>query len=296
MPLHTIAILSPGEMGHAIGLSLVNQGFEVITCLKGRSERTRQLSNRGKIKDVNDLNILVAKADIVLSILVPSKALEIAKQVSSAVRETGNPTVFVDCNAVSPETTKQIELIIGGTGSKFMDASIIGSPPGSGTPPRLYVSGKETDLMKQLNGPNITVVSLGEAIGRASGIKMCYAALTKGTSALHFALLTAAEAMGLSEELKQELMFSQSKTYERMERQLPAIPVKAGRWVGEMKEIASTFEQVGVTGKFHLGAAEIFDLLNKTPFGKEAPEDLDKERTLSETVSTLTELLIPDPD
>ena len=296
MSFRTIAILSPGEMGHAIGLSLAHQGFTIITCLKGRSRRTRQLSKLAKIKDVKDINLLVTNADLILSILVPSNALEVAGRVASALRETNSETIFVDCNAVSPRTAEKMESMISDTGSKFIDASIVGSPPGKETPPRIYVSGKESDLMKQLAGPNITVVSLGDVVGRASGIKMCYAALTKGTSALHFALLTAAKTMGLSEELKQELMFSQSQIYTKMERQLPNIPINAGRWVGEMEEIATTFEQVGIPGKFHLGAAEIFDLLNKSRFGKETPENFDRNRTLDETISTLAELLIPNSD
>ena len=295
MPLQTIAILSPGEMGHAIGRSLVNQGFETITYLKERSARTRELSKLGKIKEVKDFNTLVTKADLILSILVPSKALEVAEKVASAVKETGKPTIFVDCNAISPGTAEKIESIICNTGSKFIDASIVGSIPGRGTDPRLYVSGKETDLMQQLNGQGITVISVGDTVGRASGIKMCYAALTKGTSALHFALLIAAEAMGLSEELKRELMFSQPEIYTRMERQLPTIPMNAGRWAGEMEEIAKAFQRVGVTGNFHLGASEIFDQLNKTQFAKETPENFDQKRNLNETVSTLSQLLLSDP-
>ena len=293
MSFHTIAILSPGEMGHAIGSSLIDQGFNVTTCLKDRSPRTRQLSNLAEIRDIKDFNVMVTEADLILSILAPSNALNLAGRVSSALRETGHQTIFVDCNAVSPETATKLDSMIRDTGSKFIDASIVGSPPGKGTPPRMYVSGRQSDLMKQLNGPNMTVISLGDTVGRASGIKMCYAALTKGTSALHIALLAAAETMGLSKELKQELVYSQSEIYRNMERHLPSIPMKAGRWVGEMEEIARTFERVGIPGNFHLGAAGIFDLLNKCQFGKETPESFDRHRTLTETVAELAESLIP---
>ena len=77
-----------------------------------------------------------------------------------------------------------------------------------------------------------------------------------------------------------------------MERNLPSLPMNAGRWVGEMEEIATAFEQVGIPGNFHLGAAEIFDMLNNCQFGKETPENFDSNRTLNETVSILAESLI----
>ena len=291
MPLQTIAILSPGDMGHAVGLTLVNHGFDVITYLKGRSKRTRKLSKLGMIKEEPTLESLVTKADLILSILVPSQAIFVAKEVASALRSTNQTTTYADCNAISPNSTQMINEIITNAGSEFIDASIIGSPPGRGIPPRFYVSGPNAEMMIALDKADLDIKPLGNIIGRASAIKMCYAALTKGTSALSLALLTAAEAMGLSEELKDEFLNSQSDAYRKMNTSLPSLPVKAGRWVGEMKEIANSFEQVGVTGNFHRGAAEIFDLLNKTPFARETPESLDKDRDLLHTITTLAKYL-----
>ncbi|MQF82559.1 NAD(P)-dependent oxidoreductase [SAR202 cluster bacterium AD-802-E10_MRT_200m] len=291
MSLQTIAILSPGDMGHAVGLTLANHGFKVITCLEGRSDRTRALAKIGMFQDVSDLDSLVMQADIILSILVPSHAETMAEAVAAALVSTGKKTLYADCNAIAPKTTHCINAIITNTGSKFIDASIIGSPPGRGVAPRIYVSGPEADLMVSLDKLGLDIKVLGESIGRASAIKMCYAALTKGTSALHLALLTAAEAMGLSQELKEEFQYSESDVYRRMEKNLPALPVKAGRWVGEMKEIATAFEDVGVTGYFHNGAAEIFELLNTTAFAKETPETLDSERTLQDTIEAIAQRL-----
>lgn len=41
MNLHTVGLLSPGDMGHAVGRMLVEHGLRVLTCLEGRSARTR---------------------------------------------------------------------------------------------------------------------------------------------------------------------------------------------------------------------------------------------------------------
>ena len=291
MPVKTVAILSPGNMGHAVGRALGDHGLEVITCLKGRSERTRELAQKGNIRDVPSLDRMVSQADLVLSILVPAEAVSVARQVADAMRATGAGTPFADCNATSPQTAETMDAIITEAGGRFVDASIIGGPPGGGAHPRFYVSGKHAAVMSELDGKGIAVRPIGDAIGRASGIKMCYAALTKGTSALHVALLTAAQAMGLSEELRTEFLSSQPEVYKRMEAQVPRLPVIAFRWIGEMEEIAATFDLVGVTPDFHRGAAEVFRLLSETPFAQETPESLDQDRTLAQTVAVVAQSL-----
>ena len=293
MAVNTVAILSPGDMGHAIGRALGEHGLEVITCLDGRSERTRGLAGTGGFSDVPTLEDMVSQADLVLSILVPSEAVGVASRVADAIRVAGSDTPFADCNAVSPQSALVMSEMINAAGGRFIDGSIIGGPPGRGAPPRVYVSGPDSSLMTELDGKGIVVRSVGNGIGRASAIKMCYAAGTKGTAALYAALLTAAEALGVSEELAAELRTSQPDVYKRMEGQVPGMPIPAARWIGEMEQIAATFEHVGVTPAFHQGAAEMFRLLSQTPFARETPETRDTSRTLAETISAVAKLLPP---
>ena len=284
MTLNKVAILSPGAMGHAVGRVLAEHGVDIMTCLAGRSERTHRLASAAGFTEMPTLEDLVCEADLVLSILVPVDAEAIACQLAGALKATGAQPYIADCNAISPMRSAKIETIIQSAGGRFIDASIIGPPPGQGAPPRFYVSGIHAEVMLPLDGKGIVVKSLGETIGRASGIKMCYAALTKGTSTLQVALLTAAESMGLTEELRQELAYSQAAALQSMESTIPRLPSNAHRWVGEMEEIASTFAQVGVTSHFHLGAAAIYRLLEATSFANESPETIDPDRTLARTI------------
>ncbi len=290
MGVETVGLLSPGDMGHNVGRALGEHGLNVITCLRGRSERTRMLAERAGIGEVASLSDLVTEADIVLSILVPAEAIGLAESVAGALSATGAGTPFADCNAISPQSARAIDEIIGRAGGRFIDGGIIGGPPGRGAPPRFYVSGPHAGIMADLDGRGIDVRPIGESIGRASGIKMCYAAMTKGTSTLHVALLTAAEALGLFDELAAELQASQPGAYEQMAR-IPALPADAARWIGEMEEIASTFEHVGVTPRFHQGAAEVYRLLSETPFATETRETLDRNRTLTDTIRAVVDLL-----
>ena len=294
MPLKTVAILSPGDMGHDVGRALSQHGLDVITCLKGRSDRTRSLSQQAGIRDVGSLDRMVSEADLILSILVPAEVEDAAREVAAALQRTGCDTYFADCNAVSPQTAGAIHEIITDAGGRFIDGSIIGEPPGRGIPPRLYVSGEHADVMAEIAGKEIDVRFIGDQVGQASAIKMCYGGLTKGTFALYFAALTAAEAMGLSDELRSEFTFSQPEAHSRMERHLPALPVKASRWIAEMQEIAATFQAAGVTPFLHRGAADIYETVSKTPFAQETPENRNKHRTLAETIAAVAEYSVPE--
>ena len=179
---------------------------------------------------------------------------------------TGKGIVFADCNAVSPRTSAAMDKAIREAGGRYVDGSIIGGPPRAGYSPRLYVSGPEASILSELDGKGVDVRDLGEEIGRASAIKMCYASVTKGTSALQLAQIAAAEALGLTDELAAELMESQPAVYAAMEKGLLALPSKAFRWIGEMEEIAATFASVGLSPGFHEGAADMYRLLSETPF------------------------------
>ena len=131
---------------------------------------------------------------------------------------------------------------------------------------------------------------LGDEIGAASGLKMAYAALTKGTMTLHTAVLLLARRMGLAAELQRELEESQAAAWQRM-AVIPFLPADAGRWIGEMREIAASFRDVGVTSGFHEGAEAMFQLLAATPFASETRETLDRTRSVDDTIAALAELL-----
>jgi 3-hydroxyisobutyrate dehydrogenase-like beta-hydroxyacid dehydrogenase len=128
---------------------------------------------------------------------------------------------------------------------------------------------------------------IGTEIGQASGIKMTYAALTKGTTALTTELLVAAWRMGLFDSLKDEFLLSQAARFAAMENGLPTMPPKSRRWIGEMEEIAKTFEDLGLTPKIYLGAADVYRFVGQTDLAEETPETRDKNRTLDQMIEIL---------
>ena len=282
MPYRTVALIGTGDMGHAVGRALGAHGHDVIACLDGRSARSRGLAAAAGIRAVADLDTLVGEAELVLSILPPAAAADAAGHAAAAMRRRGATPPYADCNAVSPATARRLAEILGK--APFIDVGIIGPAPGRGAAPRFYASGPDTTPVRALDGKGIVVRDIGAEVGRASGIKMCYAALTKGTTTLHTAVLVAAEAMGLTAELDRELRDSQQAVHARMAATVPGLPADAARWIGEMVEIAATFADAGVTPKFHQGAAEIFRLLAETRFAAETRETLDPNRGLEEVI------------
>lgn len=288
---NTVAILTPGDMGHAVGRALGEHGIMPITCLAGRSERTRGLARAGGFHDVANLDTLVQDADMILAILPPASAPDLAEEVAAAMTRTGATPPYVDCNAISPGTVAGIDRTITAAGAPFIDCGIIGLAPGKGGGTRFYVSGADTAPMQTLDGCGFEVHAVGTDPGRASALKMAYAGLTKGSWTLWTAVLLTAERLGLRDELIAEFEFSQKDTLAKMRGKVPFLAADAGRWIGEMEEIAKTFDEAGVTPGFHEGAAWMFRLLDETPYAAETRETLDTSRTLEETTHTLADVL-----
>lgn len=284
MNIETVAILSPGEMGAAVGKAFADNGFNVITTLEGRSKPTCERALASGFQNGGSLAEVIAAADIVLSILPPASAPAQAEAVASAMRNTGKTPPYADCNAVAPETTMQIGQTISDTGADYIDGSIIGNPPGKSKPTRFYVSGPGAAAMSVFDGKGIVVHQCGPEVGRGSAVKMVYAGITKGTSALHAAMLIAAERLGVADELHGELQSGQAAIYKRMESMTSALPAVSGRYIGEMLEIAKTMDACDMPAGFHEGAAKLYDLLDKSPFSSERRDTVDKNRTLRQTI------------
>ena len=288
---NAVGILSPGDMGHTVGNVLRQNGLRVITCLNGRSQRTRQLAEKAGIVDVPTYSQLVTEADLILSIMVPAQAMSAASAVAAALQETDTTLTYTDCNAIAPQTVRKLGDIITSAGGTFVDASIIGPPPRTPGATRFYASGPDLNLFSELNDYGLDVRALGKEVGLASAIKMCYASLTKGLTALCTELLTAASVLGVSDALTAEFQLSQSALFERMEKGLPSMPPKARRWIGEMEEISATFEHVGLTPNILTGAADMYRFVGDTHLANLPPEARDEFPTLAELIEILAENL-----
>ena len=273
MEIRAVGIMLPGEMGHAIGRVLRKGGLRVITCLQGRSERTTTRAAAAGIVAVPDDATLVRAADVLLAILAPAHARSLAERIATAVRATGTDLLYADCNAIAPGTSRKLGAILTDAGVRYLDAGIIGGPPKPGTPgPRLYVSGPDAADLIPLRDHGLDIRIAGHEIGQASALKMCYAALTKGLTALATEALVAGRALGVDAALQAELRESQGELLAWIERALPGMPPKAWRWVGEMEEIAATVRALGLPPELPEGAAALYRFVSRAVHDQDVAE------------------------
>lgn len=293
MTARTLGLLGTGDMGSAIGAAYVRAGYRVVAALGERSAHSRALAARAGIEDLESLRAVAREAEILLSIVPPANAHACAESAAVAMVEAGTQPLFVDCNAVSPATARSIARIFDALGAPFVDAGIVGRGPVPNVEPptRFFVSGAERARVLELEVPGIRMIDMGEEIGRASAIKMAYAALNKGTDALYAAVLLAAERLGVRAELMAELELSQKEALARMQARVPYLAATAERFVGEMAEIATTYEAAGVTPLFHRGAEWLYATLATTPLARETRATLPAERSLDEALEVFTAAL-----
>ncbi len=271
----TIGILSPGDMGSGIGAMLARAGFSVATLLAGRSELTRTRAAEAGMRDAGTIDDLVGEVDLLLSVLVPSEAVAVAGEVAAAMHRTGARPVCAECNAIAPQTVLGIAEVIGDAGATLIDAGIIGAPPKPGGNTRTYCSGPDTSALESLAEAGLNIRVVGPEVGQASGLKMVYAASTKGTTALWTELLVAARALGLDDALMAEFAGGRKEITDSLMGAVPAMPRRARRWVGEMEEIAKTFEGLGMTPAIMQGAAELFRFVGETSLAEQTSREPD---------------------
>jgi 3-hydroxyisobutyrate dehydrogenase-like beta-hydroxyacid dehydrogenase len=242
--LGTVGLLHPGEMGAAVGGALRAQGTRVVWASEGRSEETRARAEAEGLENVGSV-AEVARSDVVFSICPPHAALEVARSAR------GSDGVYVDANAVSPATAAEVSEVVG----EFVDGGIVGPPPREAGTTRLYLSGGRAESVAELfRGSALDA----RVVSNASAVKMAYAAWTKGTGAMLLAIRELARREGVEEALLAEWDRSLPGLRERHDRALRSAEAKGWRWVGEMEEIAASFEADGLPAGFHRAAAEVY--------------------------------------
>jgi len=287
MRIERVGLMSPGDMGQAVAMQIRAKGVSVCTALNNRSERSRALAREAGLTDVGTVARLIGECDVVLSIMNPGAALDFAREAADALRATGQSTLIVDCNAVAPDTAREIARLVERAGGRFLDAGIIGPPPRGGVKTDLYVSGPGAADLESLARPQLAVHVVSDRVGDASALKMCYGALNKGTQALWLEVLIAAQHLGVADLLDEQLRQSRAEFYDLVLGQLPRMPPKAYRWVPEMLEISKTLAAAGITPKVFQGAAEIYRFVADTALAKETPENRDRTRSGEDVVRSL---------
>ena len=243
-----VGVLHPGQMGATIAATCQGDCSWVGA---GRSASTRGRAEAAGLSDAGTLENMVGDAEVIVSVCPPGEALAQAE----AVAALGFAGIYVDANAVAPETARSISTHF----ERFVDGGIIGPPATAAGTTRLYLSGSDAAHVAELWGGSVLETRIVDGgPGAASAVKMCFAAWTKGTSALLLAVRALAEAEGVSDDLLGEWATSMPDLITRTERTAAGVGPKAWRFVGEMEQIAATFAAADLPDEFHRGAAEVY--------------------------------------
>lgn len=254
----TVAVIAPGAMGAALGRRLAKNGVRVLTVLEGRGP-----ASAGRAAEAGMIPVTLgdlATADMILSVVPPGSALELAERLAPVLAGAARPPLYADCNAINPVTVRTVEAVIAASGAPFADAGIIGGPPAAdgGYTPVFYTSGEHAGRLAALGAHGLDVRVIEGGVGSASALKMCYAGLTKGMTAVTTAVLLGAARAGVEKHLHAELAASQTQALARAERLIPEMLPKAQRWVAEMKEISAFLGGPG-GGELFQGAARLYE-------------------------------------
>jgi 3-hydroxyisobutyrate dehydrogenase-like beta-hydroxyacid dehydrogenase len=248
-----VGLLHPGEMGAAVGRCLTDAGHTVLWASDGRSKQTAARAAAAGLTDAGTPRKLAAEADVILSICPPHSALDVAWAVH------GFTGLYLDANAISPGTAREVGQLITANGGRYVDGGIIGPPPATAGSTRLYLSGSEAAQVQELfAGTPLDARIVSGAVTAASAVKMAYASWTKGTAAMLLAARALARAEGVEDALLAEWSESQPQLAGQSARSARSAATKGWRWVGEMEEIAQSMAAAGLPDGFHQAAAEIF--------------------------------------
>jgi L-threonate 2-dehydrogenase len=253
-----VALVAPGSMGAAVGGRLAANGVVVRTSLEGRSAASRERAFAAGLKVVPEERLL--EADLVLSIVPPGAAAAFAERAARLALHSRWRPLFVDCNAVSPATVQSIARTVSAAGLPFVDAGIVGGPPSQGVAgPHIYACGPHAPRFAELRRHGLEIRIMRGAIGAASALKMSYAGITKGLTAVATTMLLAARRNGVAQELRAELAESQERLLATFVRTVPGMFPKAYRWVAEMHEIAAFAAEDAAAAAIFRGAAALYE-------------------------------------
>ncbi|KJZ73596.1 hypothetical protein HIM_06929 [Hirsutella minnesotensis 3608] len=310
----TVGILSLGDMGAGIARLLVDSGFSVVTNCSGRSEETVRRARDAGVRVVSSDLELVQQSAVILSVVPPRDAEATAQRVIDALSEGSKdrePLFFVELNAVSPSTCKEIRDLFdrAQVPARFVDGCILGAPPSrkAGAGP-----GSDTDSAWKrpsipVSGPHepqsmpggerlasaLNMRRISSEVGAASGLKMCFAALNKGYTAIATQAFTTAHRLGVAGELRRELAAMAPAKLKSAECGVPDMAPKAYRWVREMEEIAETMSGEGGWGEgMFRGAAAVYSAVAEDEIlGAEKVGSRTRGETLEEVAAIMADSL-----
>lgn len=198
------------------------------------------------VRGAANLPNMLSAVHIVVSLVTADQALVVARQASQAIAPGA---LYCDMNSVAPQTKQAAAEAIEAAGAHYVDVAVMAPVDPARLNVPLLLSGPQAqvarDLLAALGFANMRVV--GDAVGRASAIKMIRSVMVKGLEALTAECVLAASAAGVLDEVLASLDASEKVKpwIERADYNLDRMLVHGTRRAAEMEEVVKTLEGLG---------------------------------------------------
>ncbi len=186
-------------------------------------------------------------ASLVLSLVTADQALDVARTCAALIAPDA---LFCDMNSVAPGTKRAGAAAFEAAGKRYVDVAIMApvNPARMAVP--LNISGSDASEAKELlTGLGFRKTKIvGDAIGRASAIKLVRSVMVKGLEALTAEMMLAAEAEGVADDVLASLDASEKTITwpERADYNLDRMLVHGRRRSAEMAEAAAMLRDLGI--------------------------------------------------
>jgi 3-hydroxyisobutyrate dehydrogenase-like beta-hydroxyacid dehydrogenase len=257
----TLGLLYPGELGAAVARRLVAAGWQVVSPLQGRSERSLRRAREARVEDCTSLEACLSRSDLLLSVVPQHAVVQTAEAVAAAATRVDRRPVYVEGDSVSPQTMRTVDAVLAAAGVECVDGAFVGSAAMLGDKTTLYLSGAAAQRVADSIGDALTTRVIDGEVGLASAFKLAFAAFNKGLVALTLQVVTAVDAIGQREELLRALRLFYPGTMNTIERLLPTYPSHAARRAEEMEELLAWLDEIGRSTTLPEGVREVIDAL-----------------------------------
>lgn len=199
----------------------------------------------------------LADAPLVLSLVTADQAPLAAL---AAARHIAPGALYCDMNSVAPQTKQAAATAIEAAGAHYVDVAVMAPvDPARLAVPLLLAGARSAGAMTLLAALGFTNTRIvGDAVGRASSIKMIRSVMVKGMEALTAECVLAAQKAGVLDEVLASLDASdRPKPWaERADYNLDRMMIHGQRRAAEMEEVVKTLDHLGTGAMMTRGTVD----------------------------------------
>ncbi len=223
--------------------------------------RRRGIADELRVRVAPSLQELVAQSTVVVCAVTPQAALPAARAAAPFLQAQH---LYVDLTSVGPARARDIALIVGERGARFVKLALMGAIAAFGYRVPCAASGTGTwALAEHLTPRGMKIQVLNDDPAAAATLKLCRSIFQKGIAALAVEALRIARKNGV----EQEVLDSLAETWDAegfapaLNRLVVSSVTHASRRAAELDEAIESFAEMGLATPLAQASRQAFDAL-----------------------------------